>query len=94
MSHFASYSRSYVSTEIKKKRTVKLNMHIYNQKLRERADLCVVFSCIFVTFPYGVLGQVMYLIVSIPFLPSSLLCLCITFGCFVDFKLGLHMASF
>ena len=89
MSHFAPYSRSYVSREIKKKITVKLN-----QKLHERADLCVVFSCIFVTFPHGVLGQVMYLIISIPFLPSSLLCLCITFGCFVDFKLGLHMAGF
>ena len=36
----------------------------------ERADLlallCVVFSCIFVTFPYGVQVQVWYLIVLIP----------------------------
>ena len=36
----------------------------------ERADLLVLFyvmfSCVFVTFPYGVLGQVLYLIVSIP----------------------------
>ena len=36
----------------------------------ERADLlalvCVMFSCVFVTFPYGVSGQVWYLIVSIP----------------------------
>ena len=24
------------------------------------------FSCVFVTFPYGVLGRVLYLIVSIP----------------------------
>ena len=36
----------------------------------ERADLlaflCVVFSCVFVIFPCGVLGQVWYLIVSIP----------------------------
>ena len=38
----------------------------------ERADLlallCVMFSCDFVTFPYGVLGQVWYknLIASIP----------------------------
>ena len=38
----------------------------------ERADLlalsCVMFSCVIVTFPisYGVLGQVWYLIVSIP----------------------------
>ena len=26
----------------------------------------VMFSCVFVTYPYGVLGQVWYLIVSIP----------------------------
>ena len=26
----------------------------------------VVFNCVFVTFPYGILGQVLYLIVSIP----------------------------
>ena len=36
----------------------------------ERADLLaflnVMFSCVFVTFPLGVLGQVEYLIVSIP----------------------------
>ena len=36
----------------------------------ERADLLallyVMFSCVVVTFPYGVLGQVWYLIVSIP----------------------------
>ena len=36
----------------------------------EQADLLallyVVFSCVFVTFPCGVLGQVRYLIVSIP----------------------------
>ena len=38
----------------------------------ERADVLalpymyVMFSCVFVTFPYGVLGQVWYLIVSIP----------------------------
>ena len=30
------------------------------------ALLCVMFSCVFVTFPYGILGQVWYLIVSIP----------------------------
>ena len=30
------------------------------------ALLCVMFSCVFVTFPYGVSGQVWYLIVSIP----------------------------
>ena len=28
--------------------------------------ICVVFSCVFVTFPYGVPGQVWHLIVSIP----------------------------
>ena len=28
--------------------------------------LCVMFSCVFVTFPYSFLGQVWYLIVSIP----------------------------
>ena len=36
----------------------------------ERADLltllCEIFSCVLVTFPYDVLGQVWYLIVSIP----------------------------
>ena len=36
----------------------------------ERADLLaslfVMFSCVFVTFPYDVLGQVRYLIVLIP----------------------------
>ena len=30
------------------------------------ALLCVMFSCVFVTFPYDVLGQVWYLIVLIP----------------------------
>ena len=30
------------------------------------ALFCVMFSCVFATFPYGVLGQVWYLIVSIP----------------------------
>ena len=30
------------------------------------AHLCVVFSHVFVTFPYGVPGQVWYFIVSIP----------------------------
>ena len=30
------------------------------------ALLYVMFSCVFVTFPYGILGQVLYLIVSIP----------------------------
>ena len=30
------------------------------------ALLCVMFPCVFVTFPYGGLGQVWFLIVSIP----------------------------
>ena len=30
------------------------------------ALLCVMFSCVFVTFPYGVQGQVWYLVVKIP----------------------------
>ena len=30
------------------------------------ALLCVMFSCVFVTFPCGVLSQMKYLIVSIP----------------------------
>ena len=38
--------------------------------LWERADLLallnVMIYCIYVTFPYGVLGQVWYLVVSIP----------------------------
>ena len=46
----------------------------------ERADLlallCVMFSCVFVTFPCGVLGQVRYLIVLI-----SDLCLLSYFNC-------------
>ena len=29
------------------------------------ASLCVIFSCVYVTFPYGALGQVWYLIASI-----------------------------
>ena len=45
----------------------------------ERADLlsflCVMFSCVYVTFPYGVSGQVWYLIVAIPDL-----CLLLYFG--------------
>ena len=36
------------------------------------ALLYVMFYCVFVTFPCGVLGQVRYLIVSIPDLASSL----------------------
>ena len=30
------------------------------------ALLCVMFPCVFVTFPYGVSGQVWFLIISIP----------------------------
>ena len=30
--------------------------------------LCVMFNCVVVTFPCGILGQVEYLIVSIPYL--------------------------
>ena len=33
---------------------------------RQTSWLSCVFYCIFVTFPYGVLGQVWYLIVSVP----------------------------
>ena len=40
------------------------------------ALLCVMFSCVFVTFPCGVLGRVRYLIVSI-----SDLCLISYFNC-------------
>ena len=44
---------------------------------RERANilalLCVMFSCVFVSFPYGDSGQVWYLIVSIPDLCPLLL---------------------
>ena len=48
----------------------------------EKADLlallCLRFLCVFVTFPYGVLGKVWYLIVSIPDL-----CLLLSFDCFL-----------
>ena len=36
------------------------------ERAHDLALLCVVFSCAFVTFPYGVPGQVLYFIVSIP----------------------------
>ena len=43
--------------------------------------LCMMFSCVFVTFPYGVLGQVWHLIVSNPdlclVLYFSKLCWCV-----------------
>ena len=48
----------------------------------ERANLlallCVMFNCVFVTFPCGVLGQVSYLVVCIPDL-----CLLTYISCFV-----------
>ena len=40
------------------------------------ALLCVVFSCVFVTFTYGVMGQVWYYMVLIPDL-----CLHLYFSC-------------
>ena len=52
---------------------------------RERADLltllCVMFSCVFLTFSYGVRGQVWYLIESIPdlCLLSYLVIMCYVF---------------
>ena len=61
----------------------------------ERADLLakfyVMFSCVFVTFPYGVLCQVWYLIVWIPdFCPLSyfenIVTLCASRG--TEIKLG------
>ena len=46
-----------------------------------RADLLalwyITFSCVSVTFPYGVLGQVCYLIVSIPDLRLRPNCVCL-----------------
>ena len=49
----------------------KTNILMTNGSFNEkRADLlallCVMFYCVFGTFPCGVLGQVWYLIVSIP----------------------------
>ena len=44
------------------------------------AVLCMMFSCVFATFPYGVLGQVWYLIVSFP---DFLLLLCLHVFSFV-----------
>ena len=40
------------------------------------AVLCVMFHCVFVTFPYGVSGTAWYLIVSIADLFPDLLLLC------------------
>ena len=38
----------------------------YWERANLLALLCAIFSCVFVTIPCGVLGQVWYLIVSIP----------------------------
>ena len=38
---------------------------------RESKVLYLMFSCVLVTFPYGILGQVWYMIVSIPDLCHS-----------------------
>ena len=53
------------------------------QRVNLLAFLNVMFSCVFVTFPCGVLGQVWYLIVSIPDL-CHLIYFCWTdgLGCF------------
>ena len=52
----------------------------YYERAGLMALLCVVFCCNFVTFPFGVLGQVWYLIVSI-----SDLCL-LTYLCTVHIR--------
>ena len=43
----------------------------------ERDDLlCVMFSCVYVTFPYGVPGHMLFLIISLPdftFLPTFII---------------------
>ena len=49
---------------------------------------CLVFSCIFVTFQYGVLGQVCYLLVSIPDLCLPLF---FGFGCLILVKTELAL---
>ena len=47
-----------------------LNFFVYLVTCWERADLlavvCDVYNCVLVTFPCGTLGQVWYLILSIP----------------------------
>ena len=40
--------------------------HLLGKDLPLGSLVCVVFLCVFVTFSYGILGQVWYLIVSIP----------------------------
>ena len=49
----------------------------------ETADLFYFFNVLFITFPYGVLGHVWYLIVSIPDL-----CLLVYFCCSTLFKVS------
>ena len=60
--YYQHFLRPYIESEVNHKR------HFIT--CWERADflalLCMKFSCVFVTFPYGILGQVWYLIVSIP----------------------------
>ena len=41
-------------------------VNTFMEKADPLALSCFVFSCVFVTYPYDVLGQVWYLIVSIP----------------------------
>ena len=68
----------------------------------ERADLFallfLMFYCIFVTFPYGVVGQVWYLIVPIPdlcLLPFYFLIIYLVFTTLhTGHAMGLHMFSF
>ena len=55
----------------------------YWEKFDLLALLCVTFSCVFVTFSYGVLGQVWYLIILIPDI-----CLHLYFESFVRTKLS------
>ena len=48
-----------------------ISICIFNQVFNESLGMtpwlsCVMFSCVFVTFSYGVLGQMRYLIVLIP----------------------------
>ena len=40
--------------------------HLLGKDLPLGSLVCVVFLCVFVTFSYGFLGQVWYLILSIP----------------------------
>ena len=58
------------------------------------ALLCAMFSCVSVTFPYGVLGQVWYMIVSIPdicLIPYTSLCF---EYCLIYAKINKHVKFF